>query len=141
MKEVKGEQLIFKIPSNRRLLSDSGPSHTARHQSSPFFPDYSILCCCHAKSCPTLCNPVVYCPPDSVHRISQARILEWVAISFSRGSSQPRDQTHVSCVARSLHHESPEKSIPCVLGSCHSSALSPRSGVKSLLQRRMILTC
>jgi len=38
-------------------------------------------------------------PGSSVHGISQARILEWVAISFSRGSSQPRDQTHISCIA------------------------------------------
>ena len=36
---------------------------------------------------------------SSVHRILQARILEWVAIPFSRGSSQPRDQTQVSCIA------------------------------------------
>ena len=36
---------------------------------------------------------------DSVHRISQARILVWVAISFSRGSSQPRDRTQISCIA------------------------------------------
>ena len=46
---------------------------------------------------------------SSVHRISQARILEWVAISSSRGSSQPRDQTHVSCVSsigrRVLYHQ------------------------------------
>ena len=37
---------------------------------------------------------------SSVHGISQARILEWVAISYSRGFSQPRDQTHVSCIGR-----------------------------------------
>ena len=43
-------------------------------------------------------------PGSSVHGIFQARILEWVAISFSRGFSQPRDQTLVSCIAgRSLH--------------------------------------
>ena len=49
------------------------------------------------KSCPTLCDPVDCNPPgSSVHGILQARILEWVAISFSRGSSQPRDQTRVS---------------------------------------------
>ena len=36
---------------------------------------------------------------SSVHGISQAGILEWVAISFSRGSSWPRDQTHASCVS------------------------------------------
>ena len=47
--------------------------------------------------CPTLCNPVNCSPPgSSVHRILQARILEWVTISFSRGSSRPRDQTRVS---------------------------------------------
>ena len=38
-------------------------------------------------------------PGSSVHGIFQARILEWVAISFSRGSSQPRDQSRVSCIA------------------------------------------
>ena len=38
-------------------------------------------------------------PGSSVHGIFQARVLEWVAISFSRGSSQPRDQTQVSCIA------------------------------------------
>ena len=44
------------------------------------------------QSCPTLCDPVHYSQPgSSVHGILQARILEWVAISFSRGSSQPRD--------------------------------------------------
>ena len=52
------------------------------------------------KSCPTLCNPMDYSPPgSSVHEILQARILEWVAIFFSRGSCQPRDQTRVSCIA------------------------------------------
>ena len=40
-----------------------------------------------AQSCPTLCDPMDY----TVHRILQARILEWVAFPFSRGSSQPRD--------------------------------------------------
>ena len=53
-----------------------------------------------AQSCPTLCDPVDCSPPSSsVCRVFQARILEWVAISFSRGSSQPRDQTHTSYVA------------------------------------------
>ena len=47
-----------------------------------------------AKSCPTLCDPMDRSPPDSsVHGNLQARILEWVAILFSRGSSQPRDWT------------------------------------------------
>ena len=49
-----------------------------------------------AESCPTLCNPMDY---YTVHGTLQARILEWVAFPFSRGSSQPRDQTEVSCIA------------------------------------------
>ena len=53
-----------------------------------------------AQSCLTLCDPVDCSPPgSSVHGILQARILEWVAISFSRGSSRPRDRTQVSCIA------------------------------------------
>ena len=53
-----------------------------------------------AKSCPTLCDPMDYSlTGSSVHGILQARILEWVAISFSRGSSQPRNWTRVSCIA------------------------------------------
>ena len=53
-----------------------------------------------AKSCPTLCDCMdCSLPGSSVHGISQARLLEWVAIYFSRGSSQPRDRTWVSCVA------------------------------------------
>ena len=47
------------------------------------------------------CDPVDCSPPDSsVHEILQARILEWVATSFSRGSSRPRDWTQVSCIGR-----------------------------------------
>ena len=45
-----------------------------------------------AQSCPTLCDPEDCSLPGSyVHGILQARILEWIAIAFSRGSSQPRD--------------------------------------------------
>ena len=47
------------------------------------------------KSCPTLCDPTDY----TVRGILQARILEWVAFPFSRGSSQPRDRTQVTHIA------------------------------------------
>ena len=47
------------------------------------------------QSCLTLCDPMGY----TVHGILQGRILEWVAFPFSRGSSQPRDRTQVSCIA------------------------------------------
>ena len=53
-----------------------------------------------SQSCPTLCDPM-NCSPSgsSAHGILQARILEWVAISFFRESSQPRDRTQVFCGA------------------------------------------
>ena len=51
-----------------------------------------VCVCMHAQSCPTLCNPMDSSPSgSSVHGILQARIPEWVAISFSRRSSQARD--------------------------------------------------
>ena len=72
-------------------------------------------------SYPTLCNPKD-CSPlgSSVHGILQTRILEWVAMSSSRGSSQPRDQIRVSCVScigsLILHHcatwEAPKQEKP-----------------------------
>ena len=52
-----------------------------------------------AQLCPTLCNPMdCSLPTFSVHEIFQARVPEWVAISFPRGSPQPRDRTWVSCI-------------------------------------------
>ena len=53
-----------------------------------------------AQSCPTLCDPTDYRPTGStVHGILQARILEWLTISFSIGSPEPRDQTQGFCIA------------------------------------------
>ena len=50
-----------------------------------------------AQLCPTLCDTMDgSLPGSSIHGIFQARVLEWVATSFSRGSSQPRDRTWVS---------------------------------------------
>ena len=49
------------------------------------------------QSCPALCEPMACSPPgSSIHGILQARVLEWIAMLFSRGSSQPRYWTHVS---------------------------------------------
>ena len=62
-----------------------------------FYP-LCVCACVYVRSCPTLCSTVDYSPPgSSVHEMFQARILEWVTISFSRRSSQPRDQTQISC--------------------------------------------
>ena len=74
-----------------------------------------IYVCMRAKSlqlCLTLCNPMDCSPSgSSVHGILQVRILEWVAISFPRGSSLPRDWTRVSCAScidrQVLYHLAP----------------------------------
>ena len=92
---VNGNSLIYISASEvaqgkQRLLSSSfiNPVLTIRKESEV------------AQLCPSLCDPMDCHPPgSSVHEIFQARILEWVAISFSRGSSQPRDRTWVSCTA------------------------------------------
>ena len=53
-----------------------------------------------AQSCPTLCNPMdCSLSGFSVHGIFQARVLKWIVISFSKGSSRPRNRTLVSCIA------------------------------------------
>ena len=58
-------------------------------------------CCLVANSCLTLCRPKDSSPPgSSVHGISQTRILEGVAISFSMRSSRPRDRNYISCIDR-----------------------------------------
>ena len=82
------------------LLQGISPTHglkprspTLQADSLPTEPSDQIRSV--AQSCPTLCNPMDY----TVHGILQARILEWVAFLFSKVSSQPRDQTQVSCIA------------------------------------------
>ena len=58
------------------------------------------VCVLATQSCLTLCDPMdCSLPGSSVHRILQVRVLQWVAIPFSRESSQPRDQTRVFCIA------------------------------------------
>ena len=65
--------------------------------------DVFFLLCSVAKLCLTLFStPWTESGGFSVHGISQARILQWVTISFSRGSSSPRGQTHISCIGRQI---------------------------------------
>ena len=90
---LTGEVMRIKIVPTSRFLWDS------------FHLVYEAYCCCSlvAKSCLTLCDPMDYSPPgSSVHGILQASILEWAAMPSSRGSSQPRDQTQVSCFGRQI---------------------------------------
>ena len=84
------------------------------------------------KSCLTLQPHELQPPGSSVYGISQARILEWVAVSSSKGSSQPRDQTHVSCVccigSPILYHWATwEAQIPWREGSQESDTTDTRA--------------
>ena len=59
-----------------------------------------VLCAQSLQLCLTPCDPMDCCPPgSSVCGILQARILEGAAMPSSRGSSRPRDRTHISCIA------------------------------------------
>ena len=94
-----------------------------------------------AQSCPTLCDPMTCSlPASSVHGILQVRILEWVAVPFSRGSSQLRDRTHITQGRRLLHHLSRQGSpsklewVACPF-SRGSSQPRNRTGVSYIASR------
>ena len=91
-------------------LSANLPSVPLNHVQIPI---WSSLCVWVTQSWPTLCDPMDCSPPGfSVHEIFQTKILEWVSISFSRGSSQPRDRTRVSSTGRwILYHWAPRKAL------------------------------
>ena len=85
--------------------------------------DNTLFACVRAWSCPTLCNVLDCSPPGpSVHGIHQAWILQWVAISFSRGSSLPRDRTCTSCISGNgrqlLYHWATREAHICLLWGC-----------------------
>ena len=84
----------FQNPVSSRPITLKRRMHSPL-QPSPGVRVYTPACMLSRfQSCPTLYDPLNCSPPgSSVHGIHQARILEWVAIPFSRGSSQPRDQT------------------------------------------------
>ena len=96
--------------------------------------------CTHAQSlqsCLILCNPMDYSlPGSSVHGILQARILEWVAISFSRGSSGPRDWTQVSwvfCIGRWILYHGATWEAPVLRGGV-GVAMCKNTGSLSVCQ-------
>ena len=73
----------------------------------------AVPACLLAQSCPTLRDLRDYSSPgSSVHGLFQARILEWVAIPFSKGSSPPRDRTQVSCIAGRYFTTEPPGKLP-----------------------------
>ena len=72
-----------------------------------------------AQSCLTLCDPMdCSLPCSSVHGIFQVRVLGWVVISFSRGSSQPRDRTWVPCIVGRRFTVSATREVPRILNGC-----------------------
>ena len=75
----------------------SGELLTTWHQGSAIM--YVIVLRSISQVCPTLRFHGLYLPGSSVHGISQARILEWAAISYCSQSSQPRDRTCISCIS------------------------------------------
>ena len=80
------------------------------------------------QSCLALCDPMESnVQGSSLHEISQARTLEWSTISFSRGSSQPRDRTKVPCIGRWIHYWLSHQGS-C---SCLTSANTPHSSLAS----------
>ena len=82
---------LFKDVSNENIWSwNTDPMSSSRAKC--VFPYVTVKV---TQSCQTLCDPMDY----TVHGILQARILEWIAFPISRGSSQPRDRTQVSCIA------------------------------------------
>ena len=83
----------FDMPSSR------GPSWPRNQTCVSYIFKYSVSESEVAQSCPTLWDPMDCSLSGSVHGIFQARVLEWIAISFSRGSSQPRTWTWVSRTA------------------------------------------
>ena len=93
--------LLFSVSLIKNPLTTPWAEHiyTNYFISSPQQP-YRAVCMLVTQLCPTVCDPMDYSlPGSSVYGILQARILEWIAILFSRGSSWPRDWTQVSCIA------------------------------------------
>ena len=106
-----------------------------------------LSCCLVSKSYLTLCDPTDCSPPDcSVHGIFQVRMLEWVAISFSGGSSQPRDLTCVSCTAGRFFTTEPPTAAAAAAKSLQScptlcdpiDGSPPGSAVPGILQGRTL---
>ena len=102
-------------------------------------PSYMSMCPQSLQSWPTLCNPMDYILPDSsVHGILQARILEWVAVPSTRGSSPPRDQTHVSCIGGCVlyHWATWETPFPYTMME-RATTINEENGAIDVLRRNL----
>ena len=107
---VGGENLMLQValPWGQRVWIElPAPRLHGLALQSPHQQNKVTCVCSVTQLCSTLCDPVdCSAPGSSVHGILQVRIVQWVAISSSRGSSRPRDQTHIWQVGSLLlsHH-------------------------------------
>ena len=90
----ESEKVALKLNIQKTKIMPSSPitSWQMGGETMETLTDFTFQFSSVAQSCPTLCDPTVY-------GILQARILEWISLPFSRGSSQPRDRTQVSHIA------------------------------------------
>ena len=99
------------------------------HMNSVSSAGNNVCVCTQSRLTP--CNPMDCSPPgSSVHGILQARILEWVAIPSSRGSSQPRNRTGISCICRQILYQlsyQGRPQPPAVPQSNSGLSVSPRN--------------
>ena len=97
MREEDAEQFTIPWTHSYYRIAELGNTSKLYTGELSHFQFSSVHFSSVVQSCLTLCDPLDCSPPgSSIHGILQARVLEWVAISFSRGSSRPRDQTQVS---------------------------------------------
>ena len=98
---LRGSSSHSRLSGSCRLCpSPQPPLLPGPRLSFPWAHQLALVVLVVAQSSPTLCDPPGCSPPgSSVHGILQARTLEWIAIPFTRGSSRPRNQTQVSCIA------------------------------------------
>ena len=105
---LKHQNDVLKLKTTFLLLSGSlacswgtlTPAISCIRKLELLFPPHACPCAQSLQSYLTFYDPMDCSPPGfSAHGILQARILEWVAMPSSRQSSQPRDQTHISCIA------------------------------------------
>ena len=101
---VKGRCAGVRACWRYRLPLDSSSALIQPELAFLFFVVFVVYLLSHV---PLFCDPMNgSLPGSSIHGISQARILKWVPISFSRGSPQPRDQSCISCIGRQIiHHQ------------------------------------
>ena len=112
------------VPPVSCLANEWAEQATRQPCIQPLYKHTHVWICCWClvtKSCPTLYELMDCSPPNSsVHGTSQARILEWVAISFSKGCPQSRDQTHASCISKwILYHGAIGKAPHLDCGWCN----------------------